>query len=1253
MPPKTKRRVIEDPNNTWNHQLMEACLHYNITDAEAVYENGADPIGAREKVPFYPDPLPPLIALLLLNGRSTTEATNTMNWLIARGAKVSQFIPLQGKNFFTDPDETGTILHLLVQLGQPSLLVEVLALIGEPRPTPMSLLRRLPRTDPSVLSMFSLNPVSTPPTQTSTAGAAPTVAARRLGSASGNTVAGAAATTRRSARHSHVSPESSPVSSPKFHMDANMHLKGDIIDFSARTSVHSWTALDLALRRSDALMVQLLLYYGAPGVFHSLVNGMQTALARACAAGDKELVETLLDAGDSIGQISLDGRYTLIHYAAAQPAVLDLLLARGLSIDAPNAFGESALVSLICYGQGVNADYSIRETPRPADAARLAALPPPALRNYILTPLPPLMAPSSSTAGAAARASKVMVNTAGSVVGDTEYPNTVRDADTWWYFTSGSNTWAMIQNLYERGADVNGNLPRGESSKMTRRTNENKQTLLLKVSPQYQQQFRHTPSSSPSASLLSDSYGLPMSGPTGASTEEDNLEDSDNRPNMQCTIQLTPLMHAIIAYHPELIRRLAVEYRADPMVKNVYGACALHYAAMARHPSVMELMLSQLVIPLHPHFDINTQDCCGRTPLHYAAMYGNVPVVRVLLTLGQTLHAGKPDFAGRTPLHLAVLAGDTSVVGLLLHYAEASVAMESVSVSSLPPSKKRPLSMRRKPRHSSVTIDGMPLDPTTASATGIDVETEDLISGQSALEMAVCTTHDVAIVRLLLTIGCACVRHGSGLPTGGTLLHRTVTDGQTEIMILLLENYADPNEMDDREQTPLHLAAQSSLPQRCEMVRELMRFGAAAESQSGCTLETPIIIAARRGDAEMLDLMLHQQEEFTGTSMMGSLSSRTAERARNRSTARHQSTLSPSSRRAARQQEQSQEQSQSQSQQQQEQQQEQQSQSQQKQTKQSKQKQQKQSQQKQGSRGRTLHRRASNVSVVSEANGNSLFDNTCSLDSRTLLSSPAITPTTSAGGGGAAAAAGVVASIRGSNENSVDRALLTPNHLLIADGKVRTALHYLCDQSDAQKQKELLPLLREILRCPLASTLVMQLDINGRLPLHDACAAGYTAAVQELLRHDDGNTTVFMDASGFTPLHCAVIADDPESIAALVQSVEFWIPCTLKGVSAAVDAPNLVPITSRMLQQRKYGLSSHHGEGCRETWINNMWAYLNVYDNMGRTPLLLAAELGRRKASAFLMSLLQECSRKSMKVPADIARTLFVNGDVYNPVSPL
>jgi len=55
--------------------------------------------------------------------------------------------------------------------------------------------------------------------------------------------------------------------------------------------------------------------------------------------------------------------------------------------------------------------------------------------------------------------------------------------------------------------------------------------------------------------------------------------------------------------------------------------------------------------------DPNTTDVIGRTPLHYAANYGNPTTVRILLDAGANPHIR--DFKGRTPRELAIHHGKT------------------------------------------------------------------------------------------------------------------------------------------------------------------------------------------------------------------------------------------------------------------------------------------------------------------------------------------------------------------------------------------------------------------------------------------------------------------------------------------------------------------------------------------------------------------------------------------------------------------
>ncbi len=54
------------------------------------------------------------------------------------------------------------------------------------------------------------------------------------------------------------------------------------------------------------------------------------------------------------------------------------------------------------------------------------------------------------------------------------------------------------------------------------------------------------------------------------------------------------------------------------------------------------------------------RDDSGRTPMHWAALYGNVPAMRGLLKLGADIDA--VDNEGNTPLHLAATKNDADVV---------------------------------------------------------------------------------------------------------------------------------------------------------------------------------------------------------------------------------------------------------------------------------------------------------------------------------------------------------------------------------------------------------------------------------------------------------------------------------------------------------------------------------------------------------------------------------------------------------------
>nr|CCC49379.1 conserved hypothetical protein, fragment [Trypanosoma vivax Y486] len=1099
---KSRRHIIEDPNNTWNSQLMQACLRYNIEEAETLLNNGADPRAAREPVSFYSHPLPPLVALLL-QGRYSVDCVAMMNWLVEKGARVSDPIPLPDKNVPSSIVEHGTILHYIVQLGQPILLFEVLAFMGEQRPCPVSIVKRLFRTD---LAFGAL-----------------------VGSGRGH---------------------------------------------------------------------------------------------------------------------------------------LDTLLARGLDVDTKNALGETALVSLICYGQGCNAEHAIRDSPRPSDAARLAALPLPMLRNYILTPQIPQQSGTSSRYQKVGAAASQANNTV-----DMDYPCLSRDANAWWYFLPAQcNTWDLIQVLCERGANVHGEAPKTEMAQAQLLANRKPSgttsqygasgTVFIPRMIQHDKKS-YSYSSANAASLTGDlqatiTTDAPTVPSTGAETKSyDHARSSFDSNHFTCR---TPLMHAITAYHPELIRRLILEYKADPMVHDAHGACALHYAAVARNPSVMGLFLSSASIYQERRIDINVQDFRGRTPLHYAVTQGNLAVVQALLataspgsphapvagsSANHVVHVqpGKTDFEGRTSLHLAVLSSQLAVIGALLHHVENTLASAHSDTTNVPAgtssgSGKRRQGLgttasRRKHRHSTAAVECVAGD---IHAMPIDVEARDTLLGFTALEMAVRVTHNVEAARLLLRLGVVNVRHSSGLSSGGTLLHYVVTEGLTEMLTVLLEFYADPNDMDCLEQTPLHLATQSTLPCAGAMVRILLQFGAVSEVQSGCTLETPLVVAARRGDVEMIDLLLHQSRRLSASNVRpfkrglprnasawksdGACTTQGSVGATSSSRSRHithlQNGTPPLSRRG----------------------------------RPASQATPRQFTQRSPQRTRIQKHQNTEAdtcsSTLSDTNedlwtaipgsGRDTMELSAGSHFQETQNGKSSSPTCGDPELNAACGVGSAGSCH---------LTINPYHFLATDTEARTALHHLCAHNDPTVQEQLLPHIRDILGCTLAQTLVLQIDSAGRLPLHDACAAGNGGAVVELLKHDTCMSAFFLDARGCTPLHHAVMADSEACIKALVQAAETWLPTVLHGASAAMDNSRVVPLSQRILEhagrsQRKgFGLckESHplQEQGRRDTAIMTMWDYLNVYDSMGRTPVLLAAELGKLEAAATLARLLAQYRSEGMK----------------------
>lgn len=845
------------------------------------------------------------------------------------------------------------------------------------------------------------------------------------------------------------------------------------LNLGLRTTVSQMTPVEYALAFSDTLAVRLLTYFGAPTPFGVLVNGSQTALARACTTGDVPLIEKLLDAGDSLSQVSADGRYTLIHYAVGQPQVLDYLIRRGLSIDVENAFGESALVSLIRYGTGRNAEYAAQEAPRMSDAPKLSALPYCVLRNYILTPLVPLVLASRSSkvasatasgansarGGKAAAAATAMreAAAAAAVVQCEEQRPTIGGGEmgTWWSFTS-LPTADLIHRIVECGADVHGCIPTEE--------------LGLSYVQFADEAVAATSNFAVAASAqrASGSGSVPREGKApksslGRFSRQQQLEETVDNNSLASGVPLiertfphtaeiskgriparaTPLMHAIMGYHPELIRRLVLEYRVDVMRRDSQGACALHYAALCTEPSVMELLVTSIV----PNADgcvANTIDMAGRTPLHYAAATGNSAVIVVLLNLGLFLNAGSPDKRGLTPLHVAVLANETACVELLLRHSDNVVGSTAASTNK----RSAPVSRSGRGRSTNHHTIAPSLAASTVSGcheyTMVDVEAEDKERGATALEMAILDRRDPAIVRLLLAEGRASMQRSSGLDNGGTLLHRAVFDNEVEYVRLLLEHFADSNEPDEADCTPLLIAVDRDEP-RVDVITCLLAAGASVSAQSVQTLRTPLLVAAERGHPKVImDLLWYREHPVAAM----------AARLRKIRVIASPVESLPTP-------------------------------------------------------GQLSFGGGGSLTLSTRKQRRERVVQTELSDTHSLVSEE--TPTDYTLAENAAA-------------ESIPRILIAEGNFLLTDASTHTVMHLLCSHTDPAKRANVLPVITDLIKEESISVrLCTAIDSRGRLPLHAACDHHFVEAVRLLLNAYP--TSVYAtDSNGSTPLHACVAA---------------------------------------------------------------------------------------------------------------------------------
>jgi ankyrin repeat protein len=290
---------------------------------------------------------------------------------------------------------------------------------------------------------------------------------------------------------------------------------------------------------------------------------------------------------------------------------------------------------------------------------------------------------------------------------------------------------------------------------------------------------------------------------------------------------MTALHKATWGGHPEIVR-LLLERGADVNAKDGGGQTPVGLAARWGRGDLVDILLSHGA-------DASARDDWGYTLLHYAARYDHVDVMRALLARGFDVNVMAPS---GTPLHSAAFMGRLNASRFLLdHGADL----------------ERRGSQQWTPLHVACTPgpkDGINLDLVRLFLDrGANVSAQ-TVGGMTPLVLA-SQNHDSAAVALLLSRG---ARPESAPPGGSSALRSAVDSHDPVAARMLLAKGADPNE---RYNPP----KKERLLTRTAMHHDLATARALLDSGADPSLAddggvTPLHVAAREGDVEMIRLLL-------------------------------------------------------------------------------------------------------------------------------------------------------------------------------------------------------------------------------------------------------------------------------------------------------------------------------------------------------------------------------------------------------------
>jgi ankyrin repeat protein len=285
----------------------------------------------------------------------------------------------------------------------------------------------------------------------------------------------------------------------------------------------------------------------------------------------------------------------------------------------------------------------------------------------------------------------------------------------------------------------------------------------------------------------------------------------------------TPLHWAAFMGHKNVAELLLAD-GADVNATNNLSETPLHEAASMGHKDVAELLLAS-------NADVNAKGNFRTTPLHLAAFMGHRDVSELLLAHGaevdvydaakvcnvervETLIKANPGLVsskdykyGRTPLHWAALYGNRDVVKLLL--------ARGANVNAVDNDRMTPLHLVAK-NDRKETAKLMLETAKLLLASNADVNTVDFPFGDTPLHKAAEGSCKEMAELLLANKADVNAQNGSGW----TPLHAAASEGHKDMAELLLAHEAEVNAKTYGGNTPMYWAAENGYRDMAELLRK-------------------------------------------------------------------------------------------------------------------------------------------------------------------------------------------------------------------------------------------------------------------------------------------------------------------------------------------------------------------------------------------------------------------------------------------------